>query len=151
MAWFNLTGVYESVEEGSYDDNEAIRSATIAQKFCTMTLVVYDKYNATTLHFALKGKTASNESLTVCAIFWKFEIEFCLDAFVIQQTNFFLSCLRVLFQFNFTVFVDAKMEKVNETGLAVQHDLSIVNETLKTATNATKETFKFDEVPLGLQ
>ena len=68
VAWFNLTDIFGancSVDEGNYEENEAIRSATIAQKFKTMTLVVYDKYNATTLHFRLKGKLGVNDTTVV--------------------------------------------------------------------------------------
>ena len=68
VAWFNLTGIFgsnSSVDEGHYEENGAVRSATIAQKFKTMTLIVYDKYNATTLHFRLKGKLGVNGSIMV--------------------------------------------------------------------------------------
>ncbi len=50
-----------SIEEGNYDENEAIRSATLAQKFKTMSLIVFDKYNATKLSFKLKGKSEGTE------------------------------------------------------------------------------------------
>ena len=70
VAWFNLTGIFPStgsVTEGSYTENEAIRAATIAQKYRTMTLIVHEnkKFNATTLHFRLKGKVDGNNSTEV--------------------------------------------------------------------------------------
>ena len=71
VAWLNLTGIFGancSIDEGHYDENDAIRSATIAQKFKTMTLIVYDKYNATTLYFRLKGKFGQNDTIMVCTI-----------------------------------------------------------------------------------
>ncbi len=64
MAYFNLSNIFPnnaSIEEGNYAENDAIRSATLAQKFKTMTLIVFDKYNATKLSFKLKGKAEGAE------------------------------------------------------------------------------------------
>ncbi len=64
VAYFNLSSIFPnnaSIEEGNYNENDAIRSATLAQKFKTMTLIVFDKYNATKLSFKLKGKSEGTD------------------------------------------------------------------------------------------
>ena len=57
------------------------------------------------------------------------------------------------FQFNFTVTIDpkpVKMNTTNQTALAVKHEID-VNGTLKVITNATKQKFTFEDIPIHLQ
>ena len=71
VAYLNLSRIFPTdttIDEGHYDENEAIRAATIAQKFKTISLVVYKKFNATTLHFQLKGKSKDQTAIEVVLI-----------------------------------------------------------------------------------
>ena len=57
------------------------------------------------------------------------------------------------FQFNFTIAIDPKPVKVNttnQTALAVKHEID-TNGSLKIITNATKEKFTFEDIPIHLQ
>ena len=58
-----------------------------------------------------------------------------------------------MLQFNFTVAIDPKPVKANttnQTALTVKHELDS-NGTLNIITNATKQKFVFEDIPLHLQ
>jgi hypothetical protein len=57
--YFNLSDVFDSdvnIEEGSYEENDAVRSVAIAKKFRLVTIVLYAGHNATTLTVHISGK-----------------------------------------------------------------------------------------------
>lgn len=69
MAYLNVTQIFGwegTIEEGTYDENPAIRAATVAQKFKTMSIVLYTKFNRTDLNLTLKGKELNGTSFMVC-------------------------------------------------------------------------------------
>ncbi len=66
-------------------------------------------------------------------------------------SSFRLQCTLFRLQFNFSVAVDPRpVNTTNVTALSLKRDLD-VNGTLSVITNVTKETFKFEDVPLLLQ
>ena len=59
VVYLNLTHIYGSdgtIEEGTYEDNPAVRAATLSQKFKTMSIVLYKKFNETVLNITIRGK-----------------------------------------------------------------------------------------------
>ncbi|CAH1786367.1 unnamed protein product [Owenia fusiformis] len=64
VSYFNLSAVFGAngtIEEGKYDESEAIRSGTMSQKFKTLHVILYEKHNNTNLHFTLKGSSGTEK------------------------------------------------------------------------------------------
>ena len=59
MAFFNVSSIFNpngSIIEGRYLNNKAVRTATVAQKFFTVHLLLYKNISDTTLTFTIEGK-----------------------------------------------------------------------------------------------
>ena len=68
MFYFNVSafvGEDGKLEEGNYDDNDVVRTIAIAQKFDVVTVLLYEKRNATKLQFSLTGKSKAGDHMSV--------------------------------------------------------------------------------------
>ena len=62
--YVNISAVFGegvSLEEGDFSEDPALRTATLAQKFKTLSLILYENKNASKIHFYIKGKLNSTE------------------------------------------------------------------------------------------
>jgi len=59
---FGHTGL---INDSYYEKNDVIRTVAIAQKLKVMTLLLFPKYNATTLKFFLEGKDTKENRIQV--------------------------------------------------------------------------------------
>ena len=78
MAYFNLSALFDdgtSLEEGHYGENAAIRSATLAQKFKTLSLLLFEKENSTVLHFQIKAKNNNHSAVEVREASWQISLK----------------------------------------------------------------------------
>ncbi|XP_072047226.1 N-acetylglucosamine-1-phosphotransferase subunits alpha/beta-like [Amphiura filiformis] len=59
VAFFNVSTIFSpngSISEGKYMNNKAVRTATVAQKFFTVHLLLYKNISETTVTFTIAGK-----------------------------------------------------------------------------------------------
>ncbi|XP_070534877.1 N-acetylglucosamine-1-phosphotransferase subunits alpha/beta-like isoform X2 [Ptychodera flava] len=67
VAFFNLTSIYGegSITAGKYDHNNAIRTATVSNKFKTIHMLVYGGHNSTNVTIYVEGKNIQGEEIQV--------------------------------------------------------------------------------------
>ncbi|XP_077995035.1 N-acetylglucosamine-1-phosphotransferase subunits alpha/beta-like [Glandiceps talaboti] len=65
VAFFNVTPVFigGSIASGKYDQNPAVRTATVSNKHKTVHLLVYANHNTTNVTFYLEGKDKEQEDV----------------------------------------------------------------------------------------
>ncbi|XP_041472270.1 N-acetylglucosamine-1-phosphotransferase subunits alpha/beta-like isoform X1 [Lytechinus variegatus] len=68
VVYFNATPIFgegSTITEGKYDNHDIVRTATIAQKFKTIHLLLYKNMSESVLTFHLSGKTKDDSPLNV--------------------------------------------------------------------------------------
>lgn len=72
MAYINLTALFGgevTISEGTYDENEAVRSVAIAQKFSVVTIVLQKNLSSILLNISLKGSRDGGQNVEVSLLF----------------------------------------------------------------------------------